>query len=437
VRTEITAPRVVGAVTLAAVAAVLWWNIDQFIWVRSYDGSAMEHYAHILGHEHRLPRESEVDVWHNPPLFFLLAEGLYVGSHRAGASSPGAFVQSLSALAVLATIVLTALIARELFPRSRWIPVLALVLAAMTPVLIRAGIQFHPEPLATALTTAGLYAAIRTLARGTFSLRAGLAIGVLLGLSNLTRTWAMAALGAVLLGLGLAAYVRRDRASVETLAAAAGAAVVLMTPWLVAKTYLHGSPLAYSQPVAAQWREHGRPRAFWLPPAPADVVRRPYSEHFTNRLLPVLYADWWGDYWRTYRIPEVFHNEPEVLDAEYERPLQRQAAVGWIVALGSLGGLVALAVRAVRRRDLAVATLLLSLGFLALSFVGFLVRYPKLDGDNIKAMYVLSAAPVLAIAAACAFGRLAARGIVWLTAVAIALAVVIVPTIGFVILPGG
>jgi hypothetical protein len=212
--------------------------------------------------------------------------------------------------------------------------------------------------------------------------------------------------------------------------------VVLMTPWLVAKTVLHGNPLAYSRPVASQWLEHGRPLRFWLPPSPVALVRQPYNTRFQNRLLPVVYADWWGDYWRTYRIPNELHNDPPKLPAEYARPLQRQVAVGWIVGVAALVGLVALTLAAVRRRDLALGTVLLSLGLLAVSFVGFLVQYPKLDGDNMKALYVLDAAPVLAIAAAFAFGRLAARGTAWLVAVGVLLAIVIVPTVQFLVLPG-
>jgi 4-amino-4-deoxy-L-arabinose transferase-like glycosyltransferase len=431
----VTAPRVVAAVTLTLVTVVLVWNIQHFLWIRSYDASASERYAYVLGHEHRLPRESETDVWHNPPLFFLIAEGLYVGSDHLGARNAGAFVQALSALSVLATLVLTMLITRELFPSSRWLPVLALVLAATTPVLVRAGILFHPEPLATALTTAGLYVGVRALARGAFSWRVGLLAGGLLGLANLTRTWALGALVAVLIGFGLAAWRRRDPPSLATLVAAAAAAAVLIVPWLVAKTILHGSPLAYSRPVPSQWLQHGRPARFWLPPSPVAFVRTPYNPAFQNRLLPVVYADWWGDYWRTYRIPEALHNEPARLPTRYARPLQLQVAVGWIVALGALAGLVALAVRAVRRRDLALGTVLLSVGLLAVAFVGFLVQYPKLDGDNIKALYVLDAAPVLAIGAAFAFGRLAARSTAWLVAVVVALAIVIVPTIRFLILP--
>ncbi len=426
---SVVTPRAVAAVVLAFTAAMLAWNVAQFDWVRSYDAASSEAYAKVLVYEHRLPRESETEVWHNPPLFYLVAGTLSVAGDHLGLSNPRAVVQVVSALSVLAILVLTMLLARELFPRARWLPVLALVLAATTPVLARAGVLYHPEPLATALVTAGLYVAVRAIARGGLSWQVGLAAGVLLGLANVTRTWAAAALVAVLVGLGLAANRWRDRESLGAFLAAAAAAVVLVTPWLVAKAILHGNPLAYSRPVPSQWLQRGRPAEFWVPPSPAALVRTPYSPHFKNRLLPVVYADWWGDYWRTYRIPEALHNQPTRLPAEYARPLERQAAVGWIVGLAALVGVIALTVVAVGRRDLALGTVLLSLGLLAVSFIGFLVQYPKLDGDNMKALYVLNAAPVLAIAAAFAFSRLAARSSAWLAVVIVALAIVIVPTL--------
>ncbi len=432
---RVATPRVVAVATLVLAALLLAWNIGHFPWLRSYDASASNQYAQVLEREHRLPRESETDVWHNPPLFFLVAGAVSAGVGHTGIGEPGRAVQAISAACVLATMLLTMLMAREFFPRSRWIPVIALVLAATTPVLVRAGSLYHPEPLATLLTTAGLYVAVRALARGTLSWRVGLLAGLLLGFANLTRTWALAALVAVLVGFGLAALKAADRRALGALLAATASAVVLVAPWLVVKTVLHGSPLAYSRPVPSEWLQRGRPADFWLPPSPLALVRAPYDPHFRNRVLPVLYADWWGDYWRVYRIPEDLHSSPVTLPPAYTRPLERQAAVGWIVALATLLGLTALTIQAVRRRDVALGTMLFSLGLLALSYLGFLVRYPKLDGDNIKALYALNAAPVLAVAAAFAFGRLGARGPVWFVGTIAALAIVIVPTITFLVLP--
>ena len=277
-------------------------------------------------------------------------------------------------------------------------------------MLVRAGSLFHPEPLATLLTTAALYVVVRAMRRERLGWGAGLLAGGLLGLANLTRTWALAALAAVLLGLALHRLWRRDAASLRALGGVAVAAAALVVPWLVVKAATYGSPLAYSRPVAEQWRQHGRPASFWLDLSPVDVARHPYQPWFRNVLVPTVYADWWGDYWRVWRVPPALHDEPDTLPAEYAGPLRRQSFAGLAATAAMLAGVVGLAAGAWRRRDAAAATLVLSVALLALSFVGFLVQYPKQDGDNIKALYVLNAAPVLAVAGAYALTWLAARG---------------------------
>jgi hypothetical protein len=219
------------------------------------------------------------------------------------------------------------------------------------------------------------------------------------------------------------------------LAGVAVASAALVVPWLVVKAATYGSPLAYSRPVAEQWRQHGRPASFWLDLSPADVVQRPYQPWFRNVLVPTVYADWWGDYWRAWRVPPALHDEPDTLPASDAGPLRRQSLAGLAISVAILAGLVALAVGAWRRRDAAAATLVLSVALLAVSFVGFLVQYPKQDGDNIKALYVLNAAPVLAVCGAYTLAWLAARsrlGAVLAAAVVLALAV---PTALFVVLP--
>jgi hypothetical protein len=166
-----------------------------------------------------------------------------------------------------------------------------------------------------------------------------------------------------------------------------------------------------------------------------DVLSHPYQPAFRNHLVPVLYSDWWGDYYRTYRIPTALINEPENLPPAYARPLVRQAWAGVWISVLALAGLVALTVRAIRRRDEALATLLLSFGLVAVAYSGFLWRYPKQDGDNIKALYVLDAVPVVAIAAAYSLERLAREGPLLLIGAALATLLVAVSTVAFIVLP--
>ena len=213
-----SAPRLVAVGLLVALAGVLAWNAWHFPWRQGYDATASAHYAEVLGHEHRLPRRTETDVWHNPPLFFVVAGALYRSAETVDVIQPGRLVQLFSALCVLGIAALTFGLARELAPQLRWLRALALLLAVLTPVLVRSGALFHPEPLATLLTTAALYVVVRAIRRERLGWRAGLVAGGLLGLANLTRTWALAALAAVLVGLALDWLWRRDRGAVRALA---------------------------------------------------------------------------------------------------------------------------------------------------------------------------------------------------------------------------
>jgi hypothetical protein len=425
----------VAAAVVTLLLGVLVWNAAQYPWLQSYDAYASWQYTNVVTDEHRLPKTSETDVWHNPPLFFVLAGQIERVAPHVGFTTPEHAVQFLSVLSVLGIVVLSGLIARELFPGRPWIWVGAVVVAAITPVLMRAGVLYHPEPLATLLTTAGLYVVVRALARETVGWRTGLTAGILLALANLTRTWALATVGAVLVGLCLRAYLRRDRQALVAAGALVVVVGVLTGPWFVYKAVEHGNPLAYSRPNPEQWRQHGRPAAFWIGISVDDVFTRPYQPAFRNHLVPVLYSDWWGDYWRVYRVPPDLHESPDRLPGTYARPLVEQVWLGLWLTVAALAGLAALVVRAVRRTDVALSTLLLSLGLLAVSYAGFLWRYPKQDGDNIKALYILDAVPVVAVCAAYALERLARGGVLLFLGVALATLVVAASTLAFVVLP--
>ncbi len=118
-------------------------------------------------------------------------------------------------------------------------------------------------------------------------------------------------------------------------------------------------------------------------------------------------------------------------------PLVRQSWVGVAGLALTLLGFVLLVRTAVRTRDPALGTVLGSVALLVVSFVAFLVRYPKQDGDNIKALYLLNAAPVVALACAVGVTALAGRGrgARGVTVAVVALAALV--TLSFLLLPRG
>ena len=105
-------------------------------------------------------------------------------------------------------------------------------------------------------------------------------------------------------------------------------------------------------------------------------------------------------------MPTELVNEPARLPNPYHRQLVEQSYVGILPSALAVFGLVALGRTAVRRRSLPLLALLVPLVLLGVSFVAFLVKYPKLDGDNIKALYVLNAVVPLAVSAGWALDRM-------------------------------
>jgi 4-amino-4-deoxy-L-arabinose transferase-like glycosyltransferase len=386
------------ALVLVGIAALVFWNAFHYDWVRGYDAFSIARYMDVVEHRHRLPTRAETDVWHNPPLFFVVgAIAQQLATWGGWRTDPYKAVQLLSALCGVALCLLAFLTARELWPRRRAAQLGALALAAATPVLIRAAALYHPEPLAAALVAAALYVLVRSFARSRYGLRAGVLAGLLLGFANLTRTWALAALAAAFVSLAPAWWWRRDREVLRFAIAVMAVASLLLLPWLAYKAVRYGNPLAFSTPNAAQWQGGPRPLAFYTALNLPQVFSHPYSDHYRNHLLPVVYSDWWGDYWRYWRVPPSMINSPPTLTGSLDSERRLQSYVGILPSLGVLVGFFALAGAAVRQRSPALVVLTSSVVFLALSYTGFLIEYPKQDGDNMKSLYLLDAAVPLAV----------------------------------------
>jgi len=227
---------------LFAEAVLLVWNAWHYDWLRGYDAFANARYAEIVSTEYRLPSEAESGVWHTPPLWFALAGALGRATTTIGwghAQRPG---QLLAAAAGLATCALVFFLARTLWPERRVLHLVALVLTAASPALVRASAMYHPETLAVALATGGVLVAARAL-RTRWTPGSAAAAGALLGLASLTRAWALPVLVAVVVAVGLDALGRRSWTPV---AVVSGVAVLLLAPWLVNEQVAHGSALLVS-----------------------------------------------------------------------------------------------------------------------------------------------------------------------------------------------
>lgn len=413
------------AAVLGGYAALLGWDVFHYDWLRGFDAYANSLYADVVRDHHRLPATDETDVWHTPPLFFAVAA--LIDSHRG--------VQVFNAVVAVVVVALAGLIARELFPRSRAIQLGALTLTALAPPLTRTAVMYHPEPLATALATAGIYVVVRAITRGSAGLRTGASAGLLFGLATLTRTWALALAGASCLALLLQARWNRDRAPLVAGAALAGVALAVSLPWFVNQTRTHGSPFAFNRPAPKESFFSRRPASFYTSLDIGEVFSRPYAPHYLNHLLPVVYSDWWGDYWRYFEIPIENISTPSELPAKYEAPRIQQSYVGVVPSLFGALGFGAFFLLGTRRREPALLLIPGAVLLLGLQFLVFQIAYPHADGDTIKAAYLLNAVAPLAILTAWALALVRRAGRLAMIAVFLLLAYLAILDLNFLVLP--
>ena len=384
----------VGGV-LAAEAALLAWNAWHYDWLRGYDAFADDRYADVVSSDYRLPTEDESGVWHTPPLWFALAGGLRRLATSAGwehVQRPG---QLLAAAAGLATCVLVLLLARQLWPGWRALHLVALVLVASSPALVRASAMYHPETLAVALATGGVVVAVRGL-RTAWTIPSSLVAGCLLGLAALTRAWALPVLVAVAAVAVLDARARRRWAPAAALATAS---LVLLVPWLVHQQVEHGNALAFNRPPPPGSIVTRRPAGFYLGLHALRTLEHPVTPVARNELVPHLYTDWWGDWALTWDSPQP-PPPGGLLPSSVVAERARQSVLGLVPSVLALAGVLALGLLAAARRSPALGVLPLSAVGVAAAYVLFAIRYPSTDGDTIKGTYLLMALPAGAIGAA-------------------------------------
>jgi 4-amino-4-deoxy-L-arabinose transferase-like glycosyltransferase len=421
-------PVAVGSI-LAAETALLAWNASRYDWLRGYDAFANDRYADIVSSEYRLPSPAESGVWHTPPLWFALAGGLRRVAVSLGWAHPQRPGQLLAAAAGLAICVLVLLLARELWPGRRALHLIALVLTASSPALVRASAMYHPETLAVALAAGGVLVAVRSLRTG-WTTWSSLAAGALLGLAGLTRAWALPVLAAVAVAAALDARARRRWAPTVVLGVTS---LVLLCPWLVNEQVAHGSALAFNRAPPAGSILHRRSAGFYLGLHALRSLEHPVTPLARNELVPHLYADWWGDWaltWDSPPPPAPAALLPPTVVAERAR----QSVIGLVPSLLALAGILALGLLAIARRSAALATLPLTAAAVSIAYALFAVRYPSTDGDTLKGTYLLMVLPAGALGAAFVVDALRPNGRGWTLAAAAALAAVVAVELPFLVL---
>jgi 4-amino-4-deoxy-L-arabinose transferase-like glycosyltransferase len=306
-------------------------------------------------------------------------------------------------VAAVALVPLTAWLAHEVWPRSKWAAPLGAFGAVLMPSFFAASLYFHPDPPFAVLAVAATALVVRAT-RTRLTIPAGIAAGVVLGGAALTRQS-----GPIIAASLLAAVVLiARRGAWRYVAAATVALLVVAGPWWFHQIQVYGNPVQSNLNRPGRMLDH-QPLSFYVS-FPTELITHPQFNNFENELLPrfhaYLWSDWNGNYNQSWQTPK-----------RYARTLASVQSVlgfgGDALVLGGLAllGLPAL-VRVLRRRatgaDAGLATLSVLFVISWAAYITTLIRFPQRDGDPIKVHYLLFLGPVsivFAIAAGLALAR--------------------------------
>jgi 4-amino-4-deoxy-L-arabinose transferase-like glycosyltransferase len=385
--------RVVLAVLILLFGTIAVWNSRTYPPLGGFDAAQHIEYARTLIERGELP---EGGASYTPPGFYVLAGSAIKVGDALGVGEPERLVQLLNAAFAIGTALLVLALARLLFPGRPLVHWAAVAFFACCPVVLRTTAMFHPQPLAMLLAALALTQTAQMIVRKRYGVLQWVALALTLAAGQLVRSVGLWTIGVVVLALLFAAVNQSDqrRRIGAGLGIAATAAILLALPW-----YVHLQRTTDSAVLGRNYSidpfPPGFPASFYVSPGLPEVITDPHRGARGPTYLPILYADTWGDY---FGIWSWNPPRPE-LTSSVNRRLTAQSVVGLPLTALALAGWLALCGLTVARRHRSPALMLVAL-MPAAALAGTLyyaTRRVLVDGDTIKAMFLLTAIPAWAI----------------------------------------
>jgi hypothetical protein len=286
----------------------------------------------------------------------------------------------------------------------------SLLALGMLPVYYKTFSFVRAEPLGAFLVVVAVYYFLRMLLAKDFGARRAVTLGLIIGLSILSRQWSFLILPAFACAALLTWRSRtlgENKAFASALIAAVAVAALVGSwfyvsyPWAEARPGQLGSYLTGS--TGKDYWTHVSDLSFAV--ADSDLFTNPVRDALADEVVPIFYSETWGDYWG-YFVTDRKAEQPEGL-RRYLGRVNLVSLLPTALLLAGFGlGLYGLAGCVQRAREAdggAAAFGLLSLA-VAWSLIGyayFVAVIPNTGhGTGVKAAYMLQIFPFLSILAA-------------------------------------
>ncbi|MGQ9556193.1 MAG: hypothetical protein ACUVWR_18995 [Anaerolineae bacterium] len=266
-----------------------------------YDGESHLKNVAILA-TGRLPTSTDSREFFSPPLPYVFPAALtFFGLPLRTAAKCAQLLNGLLSLGL--TFYLLKL-CEVLRPASKTLELSSLTLLGLLPVYYKSFAFIRGEPYLAFLTVFAAYQVLLIAIKGEHSPKRVIAVGVTLGAMALARQWAFALFPALLVFLGLVACRRVVRSKVLIqLALASLLGPLAISGWFYLHLYLqYGTIAAFNRGGSPSLSLSNQPPDFYLGLGLPVVFERPVRSAFPNQLVPLFYAETWGDYWGYFTV---------------------------------------------------------------------------------------------------------------------------------------
>jgi hypothetical protein len=380
------------AVFLVIHLVILCYNQVTVPFTHGYDWPGHLAYLHYVAEHWRVPPPEASAQFFNPPLYYFAAAGL----HLLLPVQLGAAGQVLNLVCAAAAFAMIVAIARRVWYGQLLPTAWLLGFYVFSPTVYRAFGMVRPEPMLITLFTGGMLLVSGLGQSPRLAKSTAVSLGLLAAAALMVRQWGAFFEAGLVLWLVLQYLPSlKHRGARRELVRALGLQI--------------GSFIALSAIlVLAQGRP---PFLFNAPPQSPEVAfladlevttlfTRPVRPALDYRFWPVLYADYWGDYWRYWRealIHDPMPSSPATVaslvrsmwaaipaSALVLAGLLRRGRRGWAQGMDEVQG---------RVHDLARVLVVVSV----LGFAVFALRYAVPGkGDTVKSVYLVYLVPFLA-----------------------------------------
>lgn len=409
---------VIALVLINGLVLINAWLHNPLI---GYDAADHLHYAEALSGG-RLVGPEDSHEFFSPPLPYLVP-AVAMAAFGADLYTAAKWAQIANVLLSIGLTLGLAWLARRFgSPSGHPSALVALILLGLLPVYYKSFAFVRGEPYVAFFAVAILVLIALMPAPSEMTIGRSVGLGVAMGLCALSRQWGILLFPAILAWFALVWHRESlDRRRVAHAAIIAFAVTALVGGWFYFSLLARfGSITAFNRPQATDTVAATVSLGLGTDALAGDrsLFRRPVRPSFKNQLLPILYAETWGDYWgyftvyghdrRTGAVVQGLaldraigeSGSPAWLDTnirEMSRYLGRVNLVSLAPTLIAFVAFLAVLLTWRRRTDVERFVVLGSLTTLA-GYLWFVKSYPSFGGgDTVKATYILQVFPLMAL----------------------------------------